>query len=162
MGRLILFLKFPRKLKALFDWLKLQSIKTKLFVTKISQALSVVCVVCFFGFFQDFHVRFHKMKISRLCLAASSVIGISSIAAKEEKVLENPSVEKVLQDIHIGGPNAKSPRQLQNEELQKAITSAKNLCWIKMSESAIPGLVIGVSVDGKTAFKHGTKMSIFL
>ena len=105
------------------------------------------------------------MKISRLCLAASSVIGISSIAAKEEKVLENPSAEKVLKevdDIHIGGPNAKSPRQLQNEELQKAITSAKNLCWIKMSESAIPGLVIGVSVDGKTAFKHGTKMSIFL
>ena len=98
------------------------------------------------------------MAIPRLCLAASSVLGFSTLAKEDKVLVENPSIESVLKDLNdTGGPNAKSLGQLKNEELQKAITSAKNLCWIKMSESAIPGLIIAVSVDGKTVFKHGTK-----
>ena len=98
------------------------------------------------------------MSIPRLCLAASSVLGFSTLAKEDKVPVENPSLESVLKDLNdTGGPHAKSLGQLKNEELQKAITSAKNLCWIKMSESAIPGLIIAVSVDGKTVFKHGTK-----
>ena len=98
------------------------------------------------------------MALPRLCIAATSVIGLTSLTAgsKEQKVLENPSLEKVLKDLEdSANPNDKSARTKANEDLQKAINAAKSLCWIKMSESAIPGLVIGVSVDGKTVFKHG-------
>ena len=99
------------------------------------------------------------MSIPRLCLAASSVLGFSTLTKEDKVLVENPSLEKVLKELedNSGGPNDKSLRKQQNEELQKAIISAKNLCWIKMSEAAIPGLIIGVSIDGKTAFKHGTK-----
>ena len=58
-------------------------------------------------------------------------------------------------DFTLNNPNEKSIKKLQDEALQKAITSSKNLVWTKMSISAIPGLVIGVSVDGKTVWRHG-------
>ena len=52
-------------------------------------------------------------------------------------------------------PNDKSVKKLQEEALQKAIASTKNLVWTKMNYSAVPGLVIGVSVDGKTVYRGG-------
>ena len=52
-------------------------------------------------------------------------------------------------------PNDKSVKKLQDEALQKAIVSTKNLVWTKMNYSAVPGLVIGVSVDGKTVYRGG-------
>ena len=58
-------------------------------------------------------------------------------------------------DFPLNNPNEKSIKKLQDEALQKAIASSKNLVWTKMSISAIPGLVIGVSVDGKTVWRHG-------
>ena len=54
-------------------------------------------------------------------------------------------------------PNDKSVKKLQEEALQKAIASTKNLVWTKMNYSAVPGLVIGVSVDGKTVYRGGNK-----
>ena len=76
----------------------------------------------------------------------------SSLKAEESKPKNSKS------DFHIeeiNNANDKSARKIQEEKLQKLITETKNLCWLKMTGSAIPGLVIAVSVDGKTVFRHG-------
>ena len=78
----------------------------------------------------------------------------SSLKAEESK----PKSSKLKSDFYIeeiNNANDKSARKIQEEKLQKLITETKNLCWLKMTGSAIPGLVIAVSVDGKTVFRHG-------
>ena len=78
----------------------------------------------------------------------------SSLKAEESK----PKSSKLKSDLYIeeiNNANDKSARKIQEEKLQKLITETKNLCWLKMTGSAIPGLVIAVSVDGKTVFRHG-------
>mgnify|MGYP001227948116 CR=1 FL=1 len=61
----------------------------------------------------------------------------------------------LFQIEEINSANDKSARKVQEEKLQKIITESKNLCWLKITNSAIPGLAIAVSVDGKTLFRHG-------
>ena len=78
----------------------------------------------------------------------------SSLKAEESKQKSS----KLKSDFYIedmNNANDKSARKIQEEKLQKLITETKNLCWLKMTGSAIPGLVIAVSVDGKTVFRHG-------
>ena len=83
-----------------------------------------------------------------------------SDAEKEKKprkaeVVNNEPILDELPLVDGANANDKSLKKMQTEQLQKAIASSKNLCWLKMSESATPGLIIAVSIDGKTVFKHG-------
>ena len=103
-----------------------------------------------------------KMKIPRLCLAATSVFGLHFADQKlrpvNDSLLEGlvlPDGSSNANDASDTQANDKSIKKMQTEHLQRAIASAKNQCWLKMSESGIPGLIIAVSVDGKTVFKHG-------
>ena len=78
------------------------------------------------------------------------------VKSKETLNLENNYKPTGLFQIEeINSPNDKSARKVQEEKLQKIITESKNLCWLKITGSAIPGLAIAVSVDGKTVFRHG-------
>ena len=49
-------------------------------------------------------------------------------------------------------------KRAEQAKLDKAVGTAKKLVWAKMSESGAPGLAIGVSVDGKTVFRHGERV----
>lgn len=78
------------------------------------------------------------------------------VKSKETSMLENNYKPTSLFQIEeINSANDKSARKVQEEKLQKIITESKNLCWLKITNSAIPGLAIAVSVDGKTLFRHG-------
>ena len=52
-------------------------------------------------------------------------------------------------------PNETSKQQAQAEKLKSAISRARNLVWCKMYECGAPGMVIAVSVNGKTVWQHG-------
>ena len=71
------------------------------------------------------------------------------------KLEKNYKPNSLFQIEEINSVNDKSARKIQEEKLQKIITESKNLCWLKITNSAIPGLAIAVSVDGKTLFRHG-------
>ena len=78
------------------------------------------------------------------------------IKSKETpKLGNNYKPNSLFQIEEINSANDKSARKVQEEKLQKIITESKNLCWLKITNSAIPGLAIAVSVDGKTLFRHG-------
>ena len=87
--------------------------------------------------------------------AASGIGGLYFVDSNTTPDHINGNFEVSYCDFPLNNPNEKSIKKLQDEALQKAITSSKNLVWTKMSISAIPGLVIGVSVDGKTVWRHG-------
>ena len=84
---------------------------------------------------------------TKLCVISSAFLGLNKVCAEEKTFKKEPNLDSII--------NEKSAKKVQEEKLQKFINEAKNLCWLKMTESAIPGLVIAVSVDGKTVFKHG-------
>jgi hypothetical protein len=42
-----------------------------------------------------------------------------------------------------------------NENLKNSITKSRELCWSKIHECGIPGLVVAVSVNGKLVWKLG-------
>ena len=93
-----------------------------------------------------------------VCALVGSLGGFAGLYQLQSKV--NAEDSKLNQDStffieEINTANDKSARKLQEEKLQKLIAETKNLCWLKMTGSAIPGLVIAVSVDGKTVFRHG-------
>ena len=51
--------------------------------------------------------------------------------------------------------DSQSRRQQQQERLKTAVAKSRDLCVSKLYESGIPGLVVAVSVNGKTLWKHG-------
>ena len=55
-------------------------------------------------------------------------------------------------------PNDKSRRMQAEERLKKAIQKSRDLCFAKCYEDGIPGLVVGVSVNGRIAWKHGNNL----
>ena len=65
--------------------------------------------------------------------------------------------EGVLDELAetVTKPNEMSKQQAQAEKLKAAITKARNLVWCKMYESGAPGMVVCVSVNGKTVWQHG-------
>ena len=65
--------------------------------------------------------------------------------------------EGVLDELAetVTKPNEMSKQQAQAEKLTAAITKARNLVWCKMYESGSPGMVVCVSVNGKTVWQHG-------
>ena len=65
--------------------------------------------------------------------------------------------EAVLDELAetVTKPNEMSKQQAQAEKLKAAITKARNLVWCKMYESGAPGMVVCVSVNGKTVWQHG-------
>ena len=75
------------------------------------------------------------------------------VKSKQTSKLEKYPALFQIEDANIA--NDKSARKIQEEKLQKIIIESKNLCWLKITGSAIPGLAIAVSVDGKTVFRHG-------
>ena len=94
----------------------------------------------------------------RLMFATSGLCGglyfVDHSQFDANKTLQ-PNLNLTNCDAEINNPNEKSVRKMQDEALQKAITTTKNLVWSKMCQSAVPGLIIGVSVDGKTVYRHG-------
>ena len=66
------------------------------------------------------------MSIPRLCLAASSVLGFSTLAKEDKVLVENPSLESVLKDLdNTGGPNAKSLAQQKKKSYKKQLHPPK-------------------------------------
>ena len=102
---------------------------------------------------------FVPKKLCALVGSLGGLIGISQVDfklnAEEFKSKQSSKLQSVSFVEEINNANDKSARKIQEEKLQKIITDSKNLCWLKMTGSAIPGLVIAVSVDGKTVFRHG-------
>ena len=94
------------------------------------------------------------MNTSKLIIA-SSIFGLYHVHRKKvhAEVFSKPDLD-LLENVDTSA-NEKSARKLQEEARHKVIQQAKNMVWIKMTESAVPGLVIAVSVDGKTVFRHG-------
>ena len=101
---------------------------------------------------------FVPKKMYALIGSLGGLIGISQVDfklnAEELKSKQSSNLHSVSFVKEINA-NDKSARKVQEEKLQKMVADSKNLCWLKMTGSAIPGLVIAVSVDGKTVFRHG-------
>ena len=90
-----------------------------------------------------------------ICQVKSNRVKAEENFVKTSKLENNYKPNSLFQIEEINSANDKSARKLQEEKLQKIITESKNLCWLKITNSAIPGLAIAVSVDGKTVFRHG-------
>jgi len=58
-------------------------------------------------------------------------------------------------DTEVIGPNEQGRQHSQQEKLKAAINKARDLCWCKMYESGSPGMVVCISVNGKTVWQHG-------
>ena len=58
-------------------------------------------------------------------------------------------------DDSAARPNEQGKQQQATLKLKAAIERSKPMIWAKLYEAGIPGLVIAVSVDGKTVWKHG-------
>lgn len=96
----------------------------------------------------------------KLCALASAFVGLQHNLNKpifaEEKRSLDLDLDLLIQQTQDSSSSAnKSPRAELQAKLDKAKNEAKSLIWSKMNESAIPGLVIAVSVDGKTLFRQG-------
>lgn len=97
----------------------------------------------------------------KVCALASSLVGLQHFYHKSINAEENKSLDLNLDDFLQQNQNSsnastnKSPRAELQAKLDKAKNDSKSLIWSKMNESAIPGLVIAVSVDGKTLFRQG-------
>lgn len=63
-------------------------------------------------------------------------------------------------EVLMKKPNELGKQQQQSEKLQKAISRARDIAISKMYEAGAPGLVVGVSVDGKSVWKHGCFKSL--
>ena len=98
----------------------------------------------------------------KIIFATSGLCGLYFV--DQNHFTNNETIEAIEQNINItncdnttsSNPNDKSVRAIQEQHLQKATNITKSLVDTKMCQSAIPGLIIGVSVNGKTVFRKGT------
>jgi len=97
-------------------------------------------------------------------------ISFASILAEEEQTFSDAqdfdNVELIIETIKDGNtpelvtesqskPNEMSKQQAQAEKLKAAITRTRNMVWCKMNEAGVPGMVVAVSLNGKTVWQHG-------
>jgi hypothetical protein len=101
---------------------------------------------------------------SATTICASAISGICGFYYLKERNLikADKNVDEIIfhqiadkKGAEIIKPNELSKQQMQQEKLKISIANSKNLCWTKMYEAGIPGLVIAVSVDGKTVWTSG-------
>ena len=94
-----------------------------------------------------------KTTLAAFCGALGATVYLSNRKVLADKIAESRlSNENIPPSSNLKTAEA---RKGSGISLEEAINRAEKLCHRVKEESGSPGLVVGVSIDGKTVFKIG-------